>query len=142
MATTRYNAGQDVQGGGNWIAGTYRFLLLQDTGYVPDVDDVFVADLTPGANEVSVAGYSRQTAAGKTRTVDNAADRTVYDCTDPNFGTLTAGQDVAAMVLYKFVTSDADSILVCYYPIGPVPTSGTPFVVQLASSGVTYVDAP
>lgn len=141
MTTTIYNAGLDVLGGGSFVADTYRFLLLQGAGYTPNPDDVFVSALTPGSNEVSVAGYTRQTAGTKTRTIDNALDRITYDCADPSFGTLTAGQNVTGMVLYKFVTNDAASILVCYYPIGPVATAGVPFPVAIPSSGVAYYDA-
>lgn len=138
MATVVYNAGLDLLGGGDWTTGTFRFLLLNDAGYVPNPDDDFVSTLVPGTNEISVAGYSRQTAAGKTRTVSDSLDRITYDCTDPNFGTLTAGENVAAMVLFKFVTVDADSPLIVYYPIGPVATAGVPFPVSLPTNGVAY----
>lgn len=140
MTTTVYNTGLDLLA--PWTTSTYRFLLLNDAGYAPNKDDDFVATLVPGTNEISVAGYSRQTAATKTRTVSDSLDRIVYDCDDPNFGTLTAGQNVTAMVLFKFVTNDADSPLICYYPIGPVATAGVPFPVQIPASGVAYVDSP
>lgn len=120
--------------------GTYRFLLLKGSGYTPNKDHDFVSDLVPASNEVTVSGYSRQTLASPTETFDDTNDRTVYDCADPSFGTLVAGETVSAMVLYRFVTNDADSILMAYYDLTDTPTAGTAFPVAINSSGLVYFD--
>lgn len=139
MADGAYNRGLDELA--TWTTGTFKFLLLKGSGYTFNKDHDFVADLTPGSNEVTVAGYSRQTAGTKTRTIDDTNDRITYDCADPSFGTLTAGETVSAMVLYREVTNDADSILVGYYDLVDTPTAGAPFPVTIGTNGVAYVDA-
>lgn len=141
MAVTRYNAGLDRQGGGKWLTVTFRFILLKNGLYTPNVDHVFVADLTPGSNELTMSGYTRQDAAGKTRTVDSGLNRIIYDCNDPNFGTPIAGESVTDIVLYEFVSDDSDSIVVAHYPIATRATDGTPFVVAMPSTGATYAHA-
>lgn len=140
MADGIYNRGLDEMAA--WGSSTYKFLLLKGSGYTFSKDHDFVADLTPGSNELSVAGYGRVTAASKTRTIDDSADRIKYDCDNPDFGTLTAGQTVTAMVLFRFVTNDADSILIGYYDLSDFPTDGTDYVVTISGDGVMYADAP
>lgn len=137
MADGLYNRGLDEFK--TWTTDTFRFLLLK-TGYTFNKDHDFVADLTPASFEITVAGYSRQTAGTKTRTIDDTNDRITYDCADPAFGTLTAGETVVAMVLYRFVTNDADSILIGYYDIADSATNGAAFTVVMGANGAAYVD--
>lgn len=111
----------------------HRALLLQP-GYVVDPDHEFVSDLT---DEITVVGYGRQTLTSKTATPSLPDFWITYDADDPAFGVLTAGETVAAMVLYEFVTTDADSPLLQYMPITPnVPTAGAPFPVGFDAAGV------
>jgi hypothetical protein len=138
VADLLYNRGADELTA--FTTSTYKFLLLKGSGYTPNKDHDYVADLTPASNEVTVAGYARVTAATKTRTIDDTNDRITYDCDDPAFGSLTAGQTVSAMVLYRFVTNDADSILIAYYDLADTATNGSAFTVQLSTAGVAYVD--
>lgn len=138
MATTVYNRGLDELR--DFTSDTFMALLLNDAGYVPNKDHDFVADLTPGTNEIAGAGYSRQTLATKTRTIDDTNDRITYDCDDLDFGTIAAGENVEAMVVYRFVTNDADSILIAYYPLGTIATTGLAFPVVVSASGLLYVD--
>lgn len=141
MTDVAYNAGLDVLGNGSWTGDTYKWMLLKGTGYTPNKDHHFVADLTPASNECGQAGYTRQTVAGKTRTVDNTNDRITYDATtDPAFGSIAAGDNITGLVLFKFVTNDADSILIGYYALTSTPTDGNPFVVFLNAAGVAYDD--
>lgn len=138
MADLAYNRGLDELAA--WASGTYRFLLLKGAGYIPDRDHDFVSELTPGSNEVTVAGYSRQTAGTKVRAVDYSSNRITYKCADPAFGVLAAGETVSGMVLYRFVTNDADSILIGYFDLVDTPTSGAAFPVVLNAVGVAYVN--
>jgi hypothetical protein len=138
MADIVYNSGLDELAA--WETSTYLFLLLQGGGYTPDRDHVFVADLGPGSNEVDGAGYARVTAATKTRTVDNTGDLVAYDCDDPAFGAIAAGETVTGMVLYRFATDDTDSPLVGYYDLADTATTGAAFTVALAPTGVAYLD--
>lgn len=138
MPTTLYNRGLDELR--NFTSDTFEALLINDAGYVPNPDHDYVADLTPGTNEIAGAGYSRQTLGTKTRTIDDGADRIVYDCADFDFGTIAAGENVTAMVVYRFVTNDADSILIAYYPLGTIATTGLSFPVIVNASGLLYTD--
>lgn len=139
MADGIYNRGLDELAA--FTTSTYKFLLLKGSGYTFNKDHDFVSDLTVASNEVTVAGYSRQTAGTKTRTIDDTLDRITYDAADPSFGTLTAGETVSAMVLYRFVTVDGDSILIGYYDLTDTATNGTAFAVVLATTGLLYTDS-
>lgn len=138
MADLLYNRGLDVWS--TFTSDTVKALLLK-TGYTPNKDHDYVDDLTPASYEITVAGYSRPTLGSKTRTIDDTNDRITYDAADPSFGTLTAGETVVAMVVYKFVTNDADSILLGYYDLADTATAGLAFTVELSASGLYYVDA-
>lgn len=140
MADLMYDYGLDE--GATWATNTFRFLLLKGSGYAPSKAHHFVSSLTPGSNEVTVSAYARQTAASKARTVDAVNHRIVYSCANPDFGVLAAGETVSAMVLFRFVTNDADSILIAYYDLTDFPTDGTDFLVQLGTTGAFYLDAP
>lgn len=132
-----YNIGLDSLR--TWTTSTYRFLLMRTGTF--DVDANTVADVIAGGTEVTAVGYVRQDAATKTRTVDDTLDRISYGCDDPDFGSLTAGQTVIAIVAYLFDTNDAGST-----PIGwcDLPSTDTgafdPFTVTLQDGVAFYAD--
>jgi len=136
MATTVYNQGLDELR--NFTSVSFKALLLKGAGYVVNRDHDFVAALTPAANEVAGAGYARQSLATKTRVIDDALDRITYDCVDLDFGSIAVGETVTGVVVFRFVTNDADSVLIGYYPIGSVPTNGNPFLVSIDPTGLLY----
>lgn len=134
-----YNRGLGLLG--QIDTGTYEWLLLQAGTYTFDPDHDFVSALTPASNECDVAGYLRDTLAGAALTVDDASNRTNVEADGPDFGTLTAGQAVDAVVLYKFVTDDTDSILVAYYAFAEKDTGDiSPFVVHPAGGLIAFLD--
>lgn len=107
-----------------------KWLLLQDDGYVVDTDHDFVANLTPASNEVDVSGYTRLTLTTGARTVNDTLNRVEYTADNPNWGTLSAGNQVTGLVLFEQVTNDADSPLIGYWPLTAVGSSDiVPFVV-------------
>lgn len=140
MADGIYNRGLDEPGGGQWASGTWKFLLLKGAGYTFNKDHDFVSDLTPASNETALSGYARVTAGSKTRTIDDTNDRITYDCADPAFGSIAAGDTITAMVLFRFVTNDADSILTGYFDLPDTATNGTAFTPVLGANGVLYAD--
>jgi hypothetical protein len=97
-------------------------ILLLTSGYLYDPDDDFVADLTPGSNELTVIGYARQALAGLAVAEDDANDRAGAEADQVDFGALAAGETIATGIVYEFVTNDADSNLVAYYALGSVPS--------------------
>ena len=132
-----YNAGLD--GLAEWGSGTYQWALLTAGAF--DADDSTVADVLAGATEVTVSGYARQAVDTPVRTVDDAIDRIVYECIDPDFGALGAGQTVTAVVLIQVVTNDADSVPIGWSDITPTATDAlSPFVVRVADGTVAYID--
>lgn len=133
MATTVFHANADEMN--TWETDDFGFLLLDDT-YAVDRDDVFVADLV--AAEIGFTNYARAVVTSPTKTVDNTLNRMVYDCADPNFGDIIIGETVEAMVLYKSVTDDADSLLIAYYELGGIATTGLDFIVTVSPSGILF----
>ncbi len=134
MTTTVYNAGLDAIS--TWTTDDFGFLLV-DSSYVPDVDDVYVSEVL--AAELAGVGYGRQPVTGPTRTVDNTLDRIVYNCDDLDFGDIVTGEVADAMILYKFVTNDADSLLVAHYSLGGIATTGTAFFVAIGTAGAIFL---
>lgn len=110
----------------DWGADTIRALLV-DSSYVYDPDDNFVSDVS---GELTDGSYSRQTLGNKGVTEDDTNDR-AYVTADPvDFGALT-NETVAALILFKNVTNDADSPLISFHDGGfPVVANGAGFVVR------------
>ena len=134
MAVTMYTRGLDITDDFNG-SSAYRALLVT-ASYTVNRDHDFVSDIT---NEITASGYARETLTSCTRTLDDTLNRITYDAADPDFGTITTGQAVVGMVVYKFVTNDADSILVGYYPLASTDTAAlAPFVVTLGADGLFY----
>jgi hypothetical protein len=138
--TTLYNRGMyELSGGGagDWDAGgqTYRVLLVT-SAYTFDRDHDFVADLT---SELSGGGYARQDLTGRATALNDTADQVEYSADNVSF-TLTA-QAPAAAIVYRFVSSDADSPLVAYCTFtAPGTVTGT-FTVRWsggASGGILF----
>lgn len=138
MADVAFTSGLDLWSG--FTSDTVKALLVQSTYTAANRDHVYVDDIVPATYEVSVVGYSRPTLGTKTRTVDTTLDRITYTCADPAFGSLTAGQTVGGMIVYKFVTNDADSLLLGYYDFTDTATAGAAFTVNISTSGLYYVD--
>lgn len=135
MATTVYNRGLDELR--DWTSDTIRGLLVT-ASYTPNKDHDFVSDVS--SFELSGTGYARPTLSGKTRTLSDVTDRITYDADDPDFGPIIVGETARYMILYKFVTNDADSILLACYDLGAVATNGADFVVVFDADGALYTD--
>lgn len=99
-----------------WTSLTLKVLLLHESSTAaPNVDDVYVADLTPASNELVNDDYTRATLTGLTATWDDTLDLWELKANAVNFGALTGatlGQGVKGWALFAQVTNDADSILI------------------------------
>lgn len=115
-------------GDANLDAADLRVLLLKSSTPSPDVN--FVADLTPATNEVTVSGYARQALAGETVTEDDTNDYAYLDATDPVFASLVAGETITWAMLYRQVTTDADSPVYAGYDVTDTPTNGGDVTIQ------------
>lgn len=86
---------------------------LQADATLADHDDL-AALLAATNDEADCSGYSRQTLANVTVTVDDTNDRVDIDCDDVAFGALSAGNTLAkAVICYDpDTTSGTDSTVV------------------------------
>lgn len=97
---------------------TYRIMLLQSSETF-DSTNVNVDDLS---NEV--AGSTRQTLSNLTVTTESNEVLAKADAVIFPTG-MTDGQTIGAAVIYKFVSDDTDSILVCWIDLSTRETDST-----------------
>lgn len=141
MASNVYTNATKLFGDGDvdWLVDTIRVMLMKSS-FTPDLDvNIFVADIS--ADELSVSGYARQTLANKFSTKDNANNRTDYGADNPVFTSLAAGQTVGWAVIFKLVTNDADSPVICVLDGTDVATNGGTITLRFngtAGSGITF----
>jgi len=143
MASAVYNEGAHrltpgVTGSISWSSDTIKILLVTSS-YTLDKDHDFVNDVT--ASEVNPTNYSRKTLASKTITKDNATDRVKFDAADPVWTSLGGASNatIAAAIVYKEVTDDTDSPLICKIDlISSFTTNGSDFTFQFDANGLFY----
>jgi len=119
-----------------WTTGTFRAMLMVSPFDPDPATQEFVADIV--ADEMGVAGYARDLVTTPTLVVDGATNAITVDCDDFGFGNAVAGETATYLVVYRFVTNDADSEIVAAFPISRV-TDGTALTVTVNASGLlTY----
>jgi hypothetical protein len=111
---------------------TINVLLVDDT-YTADKTHDFVADVV--ADELSGTGYTRKTLAGKTVTLDGVNHRVTFDATDPVWTGLDAGT-IGGAVVFKQVTNDADSPVLCFLDPTNLTTNGSDVTLQFNAAGI------
>ena len=80
-----------------------------------------------------------QTLGSKTRTKDTTNHRESYAAANPTWSAVAAGSTVGYVVLYKFVTSDADSIPIAVIDVTDLPTNGSDITLPFDSTGAFYL---
>lgn len=149
MANIIFNAGlRDLlKNSKTFDSATYKALLVRSTStYSPNKDDDTISGLT-GLTEISVASYARQSITTPTITEVDGSDLVKVDCDDVAFGSLESGQTVKAVIIYRHVTNDADSIPLLYIDTDsgsllPRALGGGAFTVQINASGLlTFAQA-
>lgn len=118
-------------GDANLDAADLRMLLLKSSA--PTADTNFVADLTPGTNELTVSGYARHTLAGETVTEDDTNDFAYLDATDPVFTALASGETITWAILFRQVTNDSDSPVYAGYDVSDTATNGGDITIQFST---------
>jgi len=116
-------------GDANLDAADLRMLLLKTTA--PTVDTNFVSDVV--ANEITVAGYARQTLAGETVTEDDTNDFAYLDATDPVFSALVAGETIIFACMFRQTGADATAPVYACYDVTDTPTNGGDVTIQFAA---------
>ena len=124
MVSTVYNNAKNLLGEGSitWdsVGQTYQVLLV-NSSYVPNIDtDIYVSSVT---NELVGGNYVRKTLANRATVTDTGNDRCDYKADNVTWSAISAGTPVAA-VLFKFVSSDADSPLIAYIAFTSTVTNG------------------
>lgn len=95
----------------------------------------FVSAVT--ADELAGTGYSRFTFAGETATENDTTDLAAIDVTDPSPQTLGSDNGtIAGWWVYRFVTNDADSVLVVFLDTADVVTNGGNVAFVPAAAGI------
>lgn len=119
MAAIRYSPAAVDFGKGNidLVNNTLRLILVMtNTTADTETDKHYVANFTT-LDEYDGANYARKTLAGKTFTEDVANIRGELQFTAVTYSALGAGTRAAqGVVLIKFVTNDADSIAIAFFP--------------------------
>ena len=128
MAAAVFNRGKYLLGSStlDWTSATIQALLVT-ASYTYDPTDNFVSDIS---NELTDGSYSRQTLGTKGVTEDDTGDRAVLTAAPIDFGALT-NSTPGALILFQFVSTDADSPLISFHDGGfPVVANGAGFVVN------------
>lgn len=137
MASNLYNPGLE-----KLLDGTIAFetdtinVLLVNTTHTFTKTHEFVSDIV--ANEASGTGYARKTLANAAIALDAANDRVEFDADNPSYTALDAGT-IAAAIIFKQVTNDADSPLIAQIDFADLVTNGSDVELQINSEGLFYV---
>jgi hypothetical protein len=137
MASNLYNPGLE-----KLLDGTIAFetdtinVLLVDTSHTFTKTNEFVSDIV--ANEASGTGYARKTLANAAIALDAANDRVEFDADNPSYTALDAGT-IAAAIIFKQVTNDADSPLIAQIDFADLVTNGSDVELQINSEGLFFV---
>jgi len=137
MASNLYNPGLE-----KLLDGTIDFendtinVLLVDTNHTFDKTHDFVDDIV--ANEASGTGYARKTLANAAIALDAANDRVEFDADNPSYTALDAGT-IAAAIIFKQVTNDADSPLIAQIDFADLVTNGSDVELQINTEGLFFV---
>jgi hypothetical protein len=127
--------------GFNWTTADVRALLVDSDAWTPNYDDDYVQSiLTAGADEMAGGGYARQNVTGRTVALDDAGDRGLWDGNSISFGTVTGTDPYDFLVLYNFVTNDADSWLIAAYDLGAQAADSTVLLFNPPADG--YLEWP
>lgn len=132
MASIVYNEFKRANAAGeiDLDADDIRVALMM-TNFNPTENDgiVNVANLI-GLDRADASGYADVALTGEAVNKDDANDRAEFDANDVSFAGLggNATRDYDGLLVYKFVTNDADSIVIAYIEFA-APVSGT--VTQL-----------
>lgn len=137
MASNLYNPGLE-----KLLDGTISFesdtinVLLVDASHTFDKTHEFVSDIV--ANEASGTGYARKTLANAAIALDAANDRVEFDADNPSYTALNAGT-IAAAIVFKNVTNDADSPIIAQIDFADLVTNGSDVELQINSEGLFFV---
>jgi|SRR5688572_3980037 len=114
-------------------------LVMTNTTADTDQDAEFIASITT-LDQMDGANYTAGGVALASEAVneDAANNRAEFDAADTVFANLGAGtRNVAGIVLYRFVTNNADSPVIAYIDSGfPYTANGATLTIQWNAEGI------
>lgn len=113
-------------------------LVMTNTTADTDQDTHFIGSIGT-LDEMNGSGYVRKALGGETVSEDAANNRGEFQSTTPvTWTALGAGtRSIAGAVLFKFVTNDADSVLIAYIDTGgfPIAANGGDLSIAMNAEG-------
>lgn len=141
MASFVYNRAKAkfLSGDIDWNTHDMRALLVMTNTTADTEDDTeFIGGLVT-LDEMDGANYVRKSLASEAVNFDAANNRGEADADDVTWAALGAGtRSIAGVVIFRFVTNDADSPLVAYIDSGgfPIAANGGDLTIQWNVEGI------
>jgi hypothetical protein len=121
-----------LDGSITWSSATIKARLSRTSESLTDKDVVVMTALGLSATDLTLG-----TKTGPTEV--QASDRVKYGCGNPTFTAVAAGAEVDKMIVFKFITNDADSIPGVVVGITPITPNGGDIVVTVDAAGLFYL---
>ena len=128
---------QILKGAIDFVNDDIRVILVDNTNTaLADRDAATISGITT-LGELAGTGYARKSLANQAVVQDDPNDQSYFDADDVGYTGINAGTAEAALV-YKHVTSDADSIPLFYLDGGqfPIVTNGSDVTIQWTATGL------
>ena len=137
MASNFYNNGllKLLNGSINYTSDNIALLVVDNT-YTFDRTDEFVSDLT---GEVSGSGYSRQSLANKTVTLNATTNTIVFDCDNVSYTAITTSSALSAGIVYDDTGVDSTSSLIGFFDMPETTTNASDVAIIVSPSGLFEV---
>jgi hypothetical protein len=127
------------------IAANTIKVMLVGTGYTPNKDHQFVADVV--ASELSGTGYTggfggsgRKTLASKVIGKNDSTDKAYIDGADMTWTAINAGT-IGFAIVFKEITSDALSPVIACVDVADIVTNGGDVTIQWDAAGLITFSA-
>lgn len=118
-----------LDGSIDWAADTIKARLLRTSESGIDQDDIALTGIGT-AFEVTLG-----TKTGPTKS--DALNKILYGCANPVFSGVS-GAEIDRMAVYKFVTNDADSILIAVVDITPQTHATSTTITVTLTDGILF----
>jgi hypothetical protein len=132
MAGFIFNEGAHklLDGSIDWAADTIKVRPIL-TSASPDID----ADVVTG---IGITGGDITLGSKTGPTKVDGTNRVSYDAADPTFIAQPLGAEIDSILVFKFVTNDADSIPIAVVDITPVTPNGGNIAITFDAVGIFY----
>lgn len=113
-------------------------LVMTSTTADTETDTEFLAGFT-NLDEFNGAGYARVALTGEAVNQDTPNARAEFDADNIAFAALSNGtRSIAAIVLFRFVTNDADSMPICYLNFSSFNPGGSVLTCEWNAEGIFW----